>query len=124
MGPHQPLGFFINNDKLKYISGPLITKAFRIAATTVEGITDPELLSRFSPHSIRVTTANLLHGVGKTPLYIQLRCRWKSQAFMMYLRNTLSLAKQHVHALSTLHLHENNIPADTADLKLDHLQLP
>ena len=130
-GAHQPLGFYVVGGKLKYLTGIALSKSFRTAATLAEGITDPDLLSRFSPHSIRVTAANLLHRAGKSPLYIQLRCRWKSQTFMMYLRNTISLAKQHVAAatnataqtLRNMNLNTGNIPVEVDDLNLDHLDI-
>jgi hypothetical protein len=71
-GAHQPLGFYVVGRKLKYLTGIALSKSFRTAAKLAEGITDPDLLSRFSLHSIRVTAANLLHRAGKSPLYIQL----------------------------------------------------
>ena len=83
--PDQPVAFFIARQKQCYLTGDVLKKAFQASAKEVEGIDDPDLLSRFSAHSIRVTAANLLHGAGKSPLYIQLRCRWQSQTFMMYL---------------------------------------
>lgn len=114
--PDQPVAFFIARQKQCYLTGDVLKRAFQASAKEVEGIDDPDLLSRFSAHSIRVTAANLLHRAGKSPLYIQLRCRWQSQTFMMYLRNTIDLAEQHTMAvyptesLQALNLVAENIP--------------
>ena len=46
--------------------------------------------------------------------YIQTRLRWKSTAFLMYLRNTLYAASAHTAALS---LHKDNLPRLTGTYK-------
>jgi len=41
----------------------------------------------------------LLHEAGKDGSYIKLRCRWKSDCFEIYLRNTVKIRRQHAEAL-------------------------
>ena len=69
-----------------------------------------EALKRWTTHSIRVTACNLLHRQGFSGSYIQTRLRWTSDAFLMYLRNTLYTAAQHTKAL---HIPSNNLPVLT-----------
>ena len=71
--------------------------------------TDPAL-PRWSAHSIRVTACNLLHRQGFSDTYIQTRLRWRSTAFLDYLRNTLYTAAAHTKAL---HIPRNNLPTLT-----------
>lgn len=64
----------------------------------------PEL-QKWSTHSIRVTAANLLHRAGFSGTYIKHRLSWKSDTFLIYLRNTFYTATTHTGAL---------------DLEIDH----
>lgn len=57
-------------------------------------------LDKWSCHSIRVTAANLLHRAKFSDSYIKNRLRWRSDAFLMYLRNTFYTAKDHTSALA------------------------
>ena len=82
------------------MTGSKIAEHFREAATEVHGITDKKELSLYSAHSMRVTAAVLLHQANKSGSYIKIRLRWASDTFMMYLRNTLEQAKQHVNAVT------------------------
>ena len=113
----QPLGMFIQRHRPKFLTGDILRRKFQLAAKVVENIDDPDLLSRFSAHSIRVTAANLLHRAGKDEKYIQKRLCWLSLTFMMYLRNTIQLAEQHTLAtqpsvpLEHLLLHPTNVPS-------------
>ena len=59
---------------------------------------DPEL-NKWSTHSIRVTAANLLHRACFSDSYLQNRLRWRSNAFLEYLRNTVYTAEDHAYAL-------------------------
>jgi len=52
-------------------------------------------IARFTSHSLRVGACVLLHENGADTLLIKSRLRWRSDSFMNYLRNTLSLAKRH-----------------------------
>jgi hypothetical protein len=67
-------------------------------------------LQRWTSHSIRVTACNLLHRQGYSDTYIQTRLRWRSNAFLDYLRNTLYTAAAHTKAL---HIPSNNLPTLT-----------
>ena len=57
-------------------------------------------LKLWSPHSIRVTAATLLHRARFSDSFIKNRLRWKSDSFLMYLRNTFYTADQHSNALN------------------------
>jgi len=57
-------------------------------------------LLAWSCHSIRVTAANLLHRARFSDSYIKNRLRWRSDTFLMYLRNTFYTADQHTQALT------------------------
>lgn len=70
----------------------------RIAANVydLDPIKDKKSLQKWSSHSLRVGACVLLHATGFTPLDIQWLLRWRSNAFMAYLRNTAGLAdRQH-----------------------------
>jgi hypothetical protein len=56
-------------------------------------------IARWSCHSFRVGTCCLLHGQGFTGEQIMFILRWRSDTFMVYLRNNLNLARQQAHAL-------------------------
>ena len=97
----EPIAVYVNKKGLrKYVTGSKIAEHFREAATEVHGITDKKELSLYSAHSMRVTAAVLLHQANKSGSYIKIRLRWASDTFMMYLRNTLEQAKQHVNAVT------------------------
>ena len=64
-------------------------------------------LQRWSCHSLRVTAANLLHRARRSDSYIQIRLRWKSSTFLMYLRNTFYAADQHTAAMN---ISDRNLP--------------
>jgi ABC-type transport system substrate-binding protein len=57
-------------------------------------------LLAWSCHSIRVTAANLLHRAKFSDSYIKNRLRWRSDTFLMYLRNTFHTAEQDTHAVT------------------------
>eukprot|EP00956_Cyclotella_meneghiniana_P012883 scaffold18357_cov62-Cyclotella_meneghiniana.AAC.1 len=56
-------------------------------------------LRLWSTHSLRVTACNLLHRAGFSDSAIKNRLRWRSDSFMMYLRNTFYTADAHASAL-------------------------
>lgn len=84
-----------------YITSSQTTVYLRRHAQTAFGLkpTDP-VLNKWSCHSIRVTAANLLHRAKMSDSYIQTRLRWKSTAFLEYLRNTFYSATLHTEALA------------------------
>ena len=57
-------------------------------------------LLAWSCHSIRVTAANLLHRARFSDSYVKNRLRWRSDTFLMYLRNTFYTADQHTKAIT------------------------
>ena len=56
-------------------------------------------LRRWGTHSLRVGACVALHAMGFSPLDIQWILRWRSLAFMTYLRNVALLAHRQVQAL-------------------------
>ena len=60
---------------------------------------DKKALQKWSAHSLRVGACVLLHATGFTPLDIQWLLRWRSMAFMAYLRNLAGLATRQHQAL-------------------------
>ena len=70
------------------------------AAKAVYGIADHRELARFTTHSTRVGAAVHLHLAGKYDPFIKTRLRWRSDSFLLYLRNVLELAVQHATALA------------------------
>ena len=54
-------------------------------------------------HSIRIGACVLLHELGHSAVFIKNRLHWKSDTFMDYLRDTVTLARKHAASLlSTL----------------------
>ena len=56
-------------------------------------------INKWSAHSLRVGACVALHSMGFSPLDIQWLLRWRSQAFMAYLRNLALLADRQHQAL-------------------------
>jgi hypothetical protein len=90
----------------KYITSNQVTTYLRRFAQAAFGFkkNDP-MLQKWSCHSIRVTAANLLYRARMSDSYIQTRLRWKSTAFLEYLRNTFYTAKLHTDALAISPVH-------------------
>ena len=85
-----------NAGKIRYITNKHISKHLQQVASTVYNVTNRETLKLWTPHSIRVGACVLLQEAGKDSPFIQMRLRWRSLAFMAYLRNTITLATQHI----------------------------
>jgi hypothetical protein len=83
--------------KLRYITANDINFVFRLAAAKVYNL-DPLAnkipLERWSSHSLRVGACVILHAMGFTDTQIMWLLRWKSNAFMTYLRNVAVLAQK------------------------------
>ena len=110
------LGIDHTNAPLAIYAGPLgrptsitasnVAKSLREAAATVYDI-DPATpvgradLTRWSSHSLRVGACVILHVNGFSSSEIQFLLRWKSDAFMQYLRNLGTLSRKQNAALST-----------------------
>ena len=80
---------------LKYIDDIHISTLLRDAAKSVHSITSMKELERFAAHSIRVGSCVIMHANRSSTSMIQVRLRWKSDAFKFYLRNVESLAEHH-----------------------------
>ena len=89
----------------KCINGNLIKGHMRLLAAKAYGfdITKPssdyEEVKRWSSHSLRVGACTTLHGMGFNGTSIKWLLRWKSDAFMVYLRNLTVLGIRQNEAL-------------------------
>jgi len=94
--PHEPIAQYIDEKgERRFIEDTDVHTILREAARVKLGIKNEEILSKWSTHSLRVTAANELHRLGFDSLFIQFRLRWKSDAFMKYLRHTIHVARKH-----------------------------
>jgi len=114
-----------NKGDRHFITDKDVKSILQDAAKRALGITDRNVLARWTCHSLRVTAANELHRLGFSDLYIKLRLRWKSDAFMKYLRHTIHVARNHTKALSlskaNLELQKSNL--DSMNSKFKGLQV-
>lgn len=111
---HEPIAKYRDDSgQVVFITADDVKTTLRAAATEKLGITDPKVLSKWTTHSLRVTAANELHRLGFSDAYIKQRLRWRSDAFLRYLRHTIHVARQHSHAMSfareNLVLRESNL---------------
>ena len=102
-----PIGVFNHKGQTRFITDTKVQHLLRTAAKTTMGISDEKEILKWSTHSIRVTAANLLHREKFSDSFIQNRLRWKSQSFLMYLRNTIYSASAHTKSLA---LSNSNLP--------------
>ena len=82
----------------RFITATDIEKTMRASAARVYNlhpIKDKVALQKWSAHSLRVGACVILHTMGHTESQIQWLLRWRSLAFMLYLRNVAILADQH-----------------------------
>ena len=99
--PDTPIAVFKNSAGYsQFIDDFHVTQMLQSLAKTVYNITDPTDLARFSSHSIRVGACVLLHETSQTPDFIKARLRWRSDTYLMYLRNTPKLAMLHNEAIN------------------------
>ena len=120
MNDHEPMGVYRHtNGKTKYITDKMVTKLLRMAACGALGLrqNDP-VVSQWSTHSIRVTAANLLHRQNLSNSYIMKRLRWKSDAFLCYLRNTIHAAEAHTKAINVQLSEKDKLRASYRQLEL------
>jgi hypothetical protein len=90
-----------NTGKRRLITASQVTIFLRHVTHKVFDIpTRHKDLLAWSCHSICVTTANLLHRAWFSDSYIKNRLRWRSNTFLMYLRNTFYTADQHTKAIT------------------------
>ena len=91
----RPLSVYKYNKKICYIKDNEIKKEIQSVAKQVYNLTNKAQIGRFTNHSIRVGACTLLHCGGADILTIKTRLRWRSESFMMYLRNMPLLAAIH-----------------------------
>ena len=91
----HPISAYKHNKKVYYFNDAEIKKDIQAVAKQVYGLTNKKQISRFTNHSIRVGACTLLHCGGGDVLTIKTRLRWRSESFMMYLRNMPLLAAIH-----------------------------
>ncbi|KAL7544775.1 hypothetical protein ACHAWF_013580 [Thalassiosira exigua] len=96
-----------------FITDKQVATYLRKVAMNVYGLKPTSKnLDLWSAHSIRVTACNLLHRQGMSDTYIQTRLRWRSNAFLDYLRNTIYTASAHTKALT---IPDTNLPRLTGN---------
>ena len=82
--------------------GPIISsqaeQLIKRAASAILGTTDRAILRQYNTHSLRVGAANLMRSLGISCSMLKDRLRWLSDAYQVYLRNTIQLATQHAAA--------------------------
>ena len=101
--PTYPAAIYWDNkaQSHKLITSRQANQFLRQTASKTFGIpAKSKSLDKWSCHSIRVTACNLLHRARYSDSYIKSRLRWRSDAFLMYLRNTFYTAKDHTSALA------------------------
>ena len=101
--PLRPLAVYLDPSSAtrRQVTGKDVSTFLRSVAQDVYHLpSHSPQLKLWSPHSLRVTAANLLHRARFSDSFIKNRLRWKSDSFLMYLRNTFHTADQHSKALS------------------------
>jgi len=106
LGPNEslPLSVYLDSSgNPRNITSDEIEKAMRRSATAVYNL-DPVLyeadILRWSAHSLRVGACVALYTCGFTTTSIKHLLRWKSDAFMGYLRNINTISEQQNTALN------------------------
>lgn len=98
----DPIAVFINrHGKPQYIDDALVNKYLQQIAKTVYKITDKTELARWTCHSLRVGACMTLFNQGKDESFIMFQLRWRSKAWMTYIRDSPHLSTQHIKAFNT-----------------------
>ena len=96
ISPTSPLAIYRDpSGKICMIDNTHVEQFLQYLAKMVYNITDRDELKRFTSHSIRVGACVVLHENNCSGAFIKLRLRWRSEAFLVYLRNTIKLAQLH-----------------------------
>jgi hypothetical protein len=80
----------------------LVMRALARQVYKLDPSKDTDAINRWSSHSIRVGACVILHSTGCTDTEIQHLLRWRSKAFMSYLRNTTLLANTQRMAIQSI----------------------
>jgi hypothetical protein len=97
-----PLAIYAYGNVVKFITSVDVERAMRQTASKVyklDPIRDRDALQRWSCHSLRVGACVILHSLGFSETQIKFLLRWRSNAFMTYLRNLAVLAEKQTQAL-------------------------
>lgn len=99
-----PLSIYLDEKtgEVKLITSKDIETIMRKLAAHVYKITKESDLQRWSAHSLRVGACVILHAMGFTGAQIKFLLRWRSDAFLVYLRNIAVLADQQNDAIDKL----------------------
>jgi hypothetical protein len=89
-----PLAVYKEGNQLFFLHGKLITTHLRRLAKRTYRLSERDLQKhyRYSSHSLRAGAAVLLHASGSGPSQIKFLLRWRSDSFMLYLRNVAHLS--------------------------------
>ena len=98
-----PLAIYYDetSNVVRFITDADIESTFRTLAAHVyklDPVKDKDTLQMWSCHSLRVGACTLLHANGFTGPQIQFLLRWRSDAFMLYLRNMPVLCNKQIEA--------------------------
>jgi len=94
-----PLSWFLHSDSRQLITDKHISLTLQGLAKNVYNISSIDDLKLWTPHSIRVGACVALHEAGAETLLIKNQLRWRSDAFLTYLRHTPKVAHLHTHLI-------------------------
>ena len=97
-----PLAVYKRGSEVVYLTEGVIAKTMKSLACTVYNLDPRTDAVRFSSHSLRVGACVILHANGFTASQIKFLLRWKSDAFMEYLRNVAVLSNQQNRAVDLM----------------------
>jgi len=104
--PEVPLGIYRANDgTVRTIISKQIDEKMRSLVTkhyNYNPVTDKKLINKWSSHSLRVGACQILYASGFTCYEIKVLLRWRSDAFMDYLRDIAWVARKRNDALADL----------------------
>jgi len=98
----------------------LAAEVYHLDPKTVQGKKD---LQKWSSHSLRIGACVFLHSAGFSTIDIKWICRWRSDAFMAYLRNFPGLSKRQNIAFANLEEGENNVDMPIQRVLNDYIAL-
>ena len=97
-----PLAMYATSAGPQFVTPDVIEKHMRTIAAHVHNldpVKDKDELARWSSHSLRIGACVILYTMGFTETHLKFLLRWKSDAFMSYLRNVAAVAQQQTLAL-------------------------
>lgn len=94
--------------KPQFLCTPDIETELRSAAKHAHNVTNEKQLQKWGTHSMRVGACVLLWASGAVETTIKQRLRWKSDSYMMYLRNIRFTADAHTLAINQISLRQRN----------------